>query len=91
MGRRDGILYDAVADPEFGRALLAMVERHRRIMGATGELTASTTRFFHELRGPREEPCEPRVLSAEQSNTLDRLRRSSDPQTLPPPRGRDQS
>ncbi len=32
-------------------------------------MTASTTRFFHELRGPREEPCEPRVLSAEQSNT----------------------
>ena len=65
----EGILYDAVADPEFGRALLAVVERHRRIKGVTGELTASTTRFFHELRGPREAPCEPRVLSAEQSNT----------------------
>ena len=67
--RQRGILYDAVADPEFGRALLAVVERHRRIKGVTGELTASTTRFFHELRGPREAPCEPRVLSAEQSNT----------------------
>ncbi|HEY2106546.1 MAG TPA: maltose alpha-D-glucosyltransferase [Candidatus Binataceae bacterium] len=68
-GAGEGILYDAVADPEFGAAMLAMIERHRRIKGVTGELTASTARHFHELRGPRDAPCEPRVLSAEQTNT----------------------
>ncbi len=68
-GASEGMLYDAVADPEFGRALLAMIERHRRIKGATGELTAFTAKLFHDLRGPRDAPCEPRVLSAEQSNT----------------------
>ncbi|HZY59851.1 MAG TPA: maltose alpha-D-glucosyltransferase [Candidatus Binataceae bacterium] len=68
-GSGEGLLYDAVADPEFGRALLGMIERHRRIKGATGELTAVTCRHYHDLRGPRDEPCEPRVLSAEQSNT----------------------
>jgi len=68
-GASEGLLYDAVADPEFGRALLAMIERHRRIKGATGELTAATAKHYHDLRGPRDAPPEPRVLSAEQSNT----------------------
>ncbi len=65
----EGVLYDAVADPEFSKTLLAMIERHRRVKGATGELTAAAARYFHEVRGPRNASCEPRVLSAEQTNT----------------------
>jgi maltose alpha-D-glucosyltransferase/alpha-amylase len=65
----DGVLYDAVSDPEFGATLLNLIERHRRIKGVTGELSASTTRHFHELRGPSNTPCEAHVLSAEQTNT----------------------
>ena len=49
--------------------MLSMIERHRRIKGVTGELTASTAKHFHEARGPKDAPCEPRVLSAEQTNT----------------------
>jgi len=30
-----------------------MIERHRRIKGATGELTAATAKHYHDLRGPR--------------------------------------
>jgi maltose alpha-D-glucosyltransferase / alpha-amylase len=69
-GANEGLLYDAAADAEFGRALLALIERHRRVKGGTGELTAATTARFHELRGPRETPCEPRILSGEQTNSL---------------------
>src|SRR5579885_1397766 len=65
----DGVLYDAVSDPEFGAAMLRAIEHHRRIRGASGELTASTTHHFHELLGPADTPIEARVLSAEQTNT----------------------
>jgi maltose alpha-D-glucosyltransferase/alpha-amylase len=65
----DGVLYDAVSDPEFGAAMLRAIEHHRRIRGASGELTASTTHHFHELLGPAGTPIEARVLSAEQTNT----------------------
>src|SRR5260370_38762866 len=67
-GIGEGVLYDAVVAPEFGATLLAMIERHRRIKGTTGEINASTTKHFHELRGPRDAPYEARVLSAEQTN-----------------------
>jgi len=68
-GAGEGVLYDAVSDPEFGNAMLGMIERHRRIKGTTGELTALTARHFNDLRGPRDTPCEAHVLSAEQTNT----------------------
>jgi maltose alpha-D-glucosyltransferase/alpha-amylase len=65
----EGVIYDAVADPEFGAALLRAIEHHRRIRGVTGELTAATSKHFHELLGPADAPIEARVLSAEQTNT----------------------
>ena len=68
-GAREGLLYDGAVDPEFGRSLLATIERHRHIKGTIGDLMAATERAYHELRGPKESPCEPRVLKAEQSNS----------------------
>jgi maltose alpha-D-glucosyltransferase / alpha-amylase len=63
-----GILYDASVSPEFGREMLAMIERRRRIKNGNSEVLANTTR---ELRAVDDEATgrEPRLLKAEQSNT----------------------
>jgi maltose alpha-D-glucosyltransferase / alpha-amylase len=65
----EGVLYDSVSDPEFGASMLSIIERHRRIKGATGELTAETAKHYHDARGPKDTPCEAHVLTAEQTNT----------------------
>src|SRR5579875_3895929 len=65
----DGVLYDAVADPDFGAAMLRAIQHHRRIRCLSGELTASAAKHFHELVGARDGALDARVLSAEQSNT----------------------
>jgi maltose alpha-D-glucosyltransferase/alpha-amylase len=65
----EGILYDALVGKGFCNALLkAMARRHRR-RGADGELVASTTRAFRDIRGRDDGPLEPSLLKAEQSNT----------------------
>jgi len=68
-GASEGVLYDALAQPEFGRALLAMIERPRRVRGLSGELQTSPTHILRELRGARNEVLEVRAVKAEQSNT----------------------
>ena len=67
-GAASGVLYDATADPNFGRAMLAMIERHRRGKGQATEFAAHATDAFRELYVNGEMP-EPKILKAEQSNT----------------------
>ncbi len=68
-GGQSGILYDASVSPEFGRELLAMIERHRRIKKASSEVLSYATREFRTIYGSGAEIPEPRVLKAEQSNS----------------------
>ena len=66
-GGRSGLLHAAEVDPDFARAILAAVEDGRRLAGRRGELAGWL------VQGPgvaaRAEAPEPRLVSAEQSNT----------------------
>ncbi len=64
-----GILYDASGEPALAIALLDSMDRRRRFKTRTGEVQTTPTSRYRELRGDREEPCEPHVLRGEQSNT----------------------
>ena len=69
-GDGDGILYDAVVDPDFLNALLGIIERRRRHRTSAGELLPGATQAFHQLGdGGADSPLEPRVLKVEQSNS----------------------
>ena len=48
-GDGDGILYDAVVDPDFLNALLGIIERRRRHRTSAGELLPGATQAFHQL------------------------------------------
>jgi len=66
---KDGcLLYEAVADDKFANALLDTIKRKRQLKGDAGVISGSPTRY---LRGvvATEDPLEPHVLKAEQSNT----------------------
>ncbi|HUG54913.1 MAG TPA: maltose alpha-D-glucosyltransferase [Vicinamibacteria bacterium] len=63
-----GLLYAAEGDPELGRALLEAVARGRRFEGEAGEIVAEATSALRE-RGDPSARAEPRLLSAEQSNS----------------------
>ena len=68
-GDGNGILYDAVVDPDFLKSLFEIIARRRRHRAAAGELLPGATQAFHQLRGDSEAPLEPRLFSGEQSNS----------------------
>jgi maltose alpha-D-glucosyltransferase/alpha-amylase len=68
-GTLEARLYEASSDERFCRALFDAVERRRRLRGVRGELTASTSSLWRELRGARDGACELRALRAEQTNS----------------------
>src|SRR4029077_9195228 len=63
----NSVLHEPVGDERFGNALLAMVEKRRRVKAAKGVLTGSPTRAFREMRDGHN--LHAQVLRAEQSNT----------------------
>ena len=63
------LLYDALADPDFGAALLEVMTRKRTIHGRNGQMRGMTSRAFRPLLAKNQPPPPPRVLGAEQSNT----------------------
>jgi len=63
----EGVLYDAVIDPDYCDALLDIITKRRRRSGRAGGLQVSRSRAFKRLRG--EEELRPSLLGAEQSNT----------------------
>ncbi|MGH2689991.1 MAG: putative maltokinase, partial [Actinomycetota bacterium] len=63
------LVYDALWDPRFSKALLAAVERRRRIKGAQGDLVATPTTAFKTMLAGGRQGLEPNVMGAEQSNT----------------------
>jgi maltose alpha-D-glucosyltransferase / alpha-amylase len=65
----EGVLYDASGNPAFALALLECMDRRRSFRSHAGEVQSTPTARYLELRGERENACEPRMLHAEQSNT----------------------
>lgn len=70
QGGPDAVVYDAVADPEFGRALLSAIERRTRFGRARGaRVVATRSRRFRNLRAGMDPAAIPAISGAEQSNT----------------------
>src|SRR5262245_42265047 len=65
----EGVLYDAVYDPGFCKALLDAVARHRHYNHHGAEIAAQPSTVFRDLRGGADTTLEPAVLKREQSNT----------------------
>ncbi len=64
-----GIVYDASADPELARALLAIIERRRTVGTAFGKLLGFAGPALRLSGSANDQPLAPRLLGAEQSNT----------------------
>jgi len=66
----EGMVFDASVDEGFGESLLVGIARHRRREGTGGELVASRTHEFKQIRGLGEGRLSSSVLKAEQNNTF---------------------
>jgi maltose alpha-D-glucosyltransferase/alpha-amylase len=65
----EGVLFDPLVEPTFGRALLDMIDRRRSLKGETGKLAGTVSRVLRKL-WPKGEPVpEPSPMGLEQSNT----------------------
>jgi maltose alpha-D-glucosyltransferase/alpha-amylase len=65
----EGFLLDAVADFDFCRSLLRLIEQRRRGKGRGGELVARPTKFLGQLLQGSRQSLTPKIQRAEQSNT----------------------
>ncbi|HEY3082152.1 MAG TPA: maltose alpha-D-glucosyltransferase [Chloroflexota bacterium] len=65
----EGVLHDALAEPELPRALLAAIAGRRTAKGAAGELVAATTGALRALRRAGGFDLEPQLARGEQSNS----------------------
>ncbi|MBM3879980.1 MAG: maltose alpha-D-glucosyltransferase [Verrucomicrobia bacterium] len=65
----EGVLYDAVGSKGFCQAILELIGRRRTLKGSGGELEASPTAFFRQMREAGLPPLEPAISRAEQSNS----------------------
>ncbi|MDH3212733.1 MAG: maltose alpha-D-glucosyltransferase [Myxococcales bacterium] len=68
-GAETGLLYDGLESPELAATLLDAIRRRRVLRGDSGELAATRTRAFRELRGAEDSALPASVMRAEQSNT----------------------
>ncbi len=66
---QEGVLYAAIRHPDFGRQLLDVVSRRRRIEGEQGAIAGWAARALPELRGPDSGALAVSLVGAEQSNT----------------------
>jgi maltose alpha-D-glucosyltransferase/alpha-amylase len=65
----EGILFDALADARFSKALLEAIARRRRFKGDDGEIVALPSEHFREIAGSSEAPLDPVPIKREQSNS----------------------
>ncbi len=65
----EGVLYDALYDPNFCKALLGTVARGRQFKGGGAEVRAQPSKAFRKVRGAAQDALEPALLKREQSNT----------------------
>jgi maltose alpha-D-glucosyltransferase/alpha-amylase len=66
---QDGVLYDAIADQPFCRALLSLIATRRKLPGWEGEMEATHTAVLRQIRLAKGLDLEPAVSKAEQSNS----------------------
>ena len=66
---QDGVLYDAIADKGFCRAILDLIANGRAVPGGQGKLEATHTAELRRLRRDSGLALEPSVSKAEQSNS----------------------
>jgi maltose alpha-D-glucosyltransferase/alpha-amylase len=64
-----GVLYDALANPEFCRELLELISTRRVFRGRRGELRGTHTAVLRRLRMEKKLDLEPSPCKVEQSNT----------------------
>ncbi len=67
-GPVEGVLFDALADPEFLEALPEAIGRRRRCRGADGEVVGEPTHFFSRIRRSGR-AAGPVTLGRDQTNT----------------------
>ncbi len=65
----EGVLYDALYDPQFCKALLTAIARGRSTKAHGIELLAQSSKAFRKVRGATNAILEPAILKREQSNT----------------------
>jgi maltose alpha-D-glucosyltransferase/alpha-amylase len=65
----EGVLYDALYDAHFAKALLSAMARARRYKGLGVEIVAQPSKVFRKLWGAVTTSLEPSILKREQSNT----------------------
>jgi len=68
-GDNESLLYDALVNKNFCRFLIGAIGRRSHLKGKAGEVLASRTRVFRDIRGPAEVSLEPVPVKVEQSNT----------------------
>ncbi len=68
-GGLSGLVYDAIGEPEFCTALLDSMSRDASFNGERGQVFASKTAAFDEIRGDPSVPLETTLLRTVQSNT----------------------
>ncbi len=68
-GGGEGLVFDAMADPAFPRALLDAMEKGATLKGGSGELAMRPTGAFEALCGPNCGEITPLLSKAEHSNT----------------------
>jgi maltose alpha-D-glucosyltransferase/alpha-amylase len=68
-GGEDGVIYDAVWEPEFSWAVLQMLSRRRPLSGAHGRLSGVPTPRFRPVRQRITVDTPPVPITAEQSNS----------------------
>ena len=64
-----GVVFDAMRDPGFGKAILGTIGHRRRWRGDKGEIQALRTARYAGLRRASEGPLEPSIPRVEQSNS----------------------
>jgi maltose alpha-D-glucosyltransferase/alpha-amylase len=68
-GGEDGLIYDAVWEPEFSWAILQMLSRRRPLSGRRGRLSGVPTPRFRQVRERITVDSPPVPITAEQSNS----------------------
>ncbi len=64
-----GVLYDPLIERSFCTTLFEIIAGRRRLRSERGEVMASVTRAFRQIRSSSDDPLEPAVVRAEQSNS----------------------
>src|SRR5690606_10671575 len=66
---QEGILYDAMIEPGFNKALLSMIASRRNQRGVAGEIAVSRTPVLRQVVGHSQLMLQPSLAKVEQSNT----------------------